>query len=61
MDRDHRKTAIERAFELARGGRASNVAEIIAVLKREGYYSDQIQGRSLVRQLKTLILSARDL
>jgi hypothetical protein len=60
MERDHRKTAIERAFDLARGGQASNVAEILAVLKREGYYNDQIQGRSLMRQLRTLIRSARD-
>ena len=56
---DYRKTAMERAFDLARSGEASNVTDIITSLKREGYSADQIQGASLRRQLAALIKSAR--
>ena len=52
-------TALERAFHLARSGKMSGTAEIIKSLKREGYSSEQIQGRTLVRQLGSLIRSAR--
>jgi hypothetical protein len=54
-----RPTAIERAFELARSGNVPTVAAILTVLKREGYSNDQIAGRSLHRQLKVLIETAR--
>ena len=56
---DHRKTAMERAFDLARSGQASSVTDIIVSLRREGYTVDQIQGPSLRRQLVALIKSAR--
>jgi len=56
---DHRKTAIERAFDLARSGKASSVTDIVTSLKREGYSAEQIQGASLRRQLAALIKSAR--
>jgi hypothetical protein len=48
---------LERAFEMARAGRG--VTEIKRDLKREGYSSDQIEGRGLMRQLKALIKAAR--
>ena len=41
---DHRMTALERAFQLARSGQVSNIAEIKASLGREGYSKDQIEG-----------------
>lgn len=55
-----RKTAIERAFELARSGECSTIEQIRRRLKAEGYYEHAIQGRSLYRQLKALIASSKD-
>ena len=49
------KTAIERAFELARTGLFLEVGEIKDRLRREGYYSDIITGPLLREQLKSLI------
>jgi hypothetical protein len=44
---DNRMTAIERAFQLARSGRASTVAAIDRALKHEGYGARQIEGPAL--------------
>ena len=52
-------TALERAFQLARSGQVSKIAEIVGSLKRDGYSTDQIQGRVLRRQLRDLIMAAR--
>jgi hypothetical protein len=52
---DNRMTAIERAFQLARSGRASTVAAIDRALKHEGYGARQIEGPALRRQLAALI------
>ena len=52
-------TAIERAFELARSGASAGIEDIKAALKREGYGASAIEGRSLHRQLRALILAAR--
>ena len=49
------KTAIERAFELARSGAAENITDLLRMLKSEGYGTDQITGRTLRGQLRTLI------
>jgi hypothetical protein len=56
---DHRMTALERAFQLARSGRVSTIADIVGSLKRSGYSIDQIEGRTLKRQLANLIRAAR--
>jgi hypothetical protein len=55
---NHRATALERAFELARSGRLRRTEDIIASLKREGYSTEQLQGPSLRRQLSDLIKAA---
>lgn len=56
MDKD--KTALERAFELARSGRFKSVVDLRACLDREGYYGSQIHGRQLMRQLRDLMKAA---
>jgi hypothetical protein len=56
---DHRMTALERAFDLARSGQVSGLSEIVAALRREGYSRDQIEGPVLRRQLTSLIKTAR--
>ncbi len=48
-------TSVERAFQLARTGRYSDVEQIRKRLKQEGYAQDQIAGRSLFRQLLEII------
>ena len=57
---DHRMTALERAFQLARCGEVSRLPEIVKTLKREGYSASQIEGPSLKRQLANLIKAARE-
>jgi hypothetical protein len=52
------KSAIERAFELARSGTCKTVNEIKQKLREEGYNDDMIIGRSLWMQLRTLIAEA---
>jgi hypothetical protein len=56
---DQRMTALERAFQLARSGRAAGVRDIITSLKRDGYSASQIEGPLLKRQLADLIKAAR--
>jgi hypothetical protein len=53
-------TTLERAFQLARSGQVSGLAEIVKALRREGYSPDQRQGRALRRQLADLIKAARE-
>jgi hypothetical protein len=50
---------LERAFQLARSGSVAGLTEIISSLNREGYSSNQIEGRLLKRQLADLIKAAR--
>lgn len=52
---DQNKTALERAFELARSGRYPTVAHIRRAISAEGYSQGQIEGRELSRQLRELI------
>ena len=47
---------MERAFELAKSGDCSSVAEIKKRLKAERYSLEQITGRSLSKQLGALIV-----
>jgi hypothetical protein len=56
---DYDTSALERAFELARSGRCKSVQEIRTVLKSEGYWVSQIEGKFLSAQLRTLIKEAR--
>ena len=49
------KSAIERAFEIARSGRAPSLAFLLTQLKSEGYGQDQIYGPVLRKQLNDLI------
>ncbi len=46
---------LERAFELARSGRCTTVADIKRKLREEGYQDDQIEGPSLFGQLNSLM------
>ncbi|MGN6488328.1 MAG: hypothetical protein ACTHLT_10990 [Devosia sp.] len=57
---DQNKTALERAFELARSGHYPTVEHIRRAISAEGYFQTQIQGRELTRQLKALIASSRN-
>jgi hypothetical protein len=54
----HKMTALERAFQLARSGQVSGLSEIRRMLDREGYSGSQIEGPVLKRQLGTLIKTA---
>jgi hypothetical protein len=56
---DQNKTALERAFELARSGQYPTVEHIRRKVSGEGYLREQLQGASLHRQLKNLIEAAR--
>jgi len=56
---DHRMTALERAFQLARSGQVSTITEIVGSLRRDRYDTRQIEGPALRRQLMTLIRAAR--
>jgi hypothetical protein len=57
---DHRTTALERAFQLAKSGEVSGVPGIRKALEREGYFGSQIEGPLLKRQLVGLIKAARE-
>jgi hypothetical protein len=56
---DPHKTALERAFELAESGTLASVAEIRRALKAEGYFDVQLNGPSLLSQLRSLIEDAK--
>jgi hypothetical protein len=45
-------STIERAFEIANSGEVQEVADIVRMLKSEGYNERQIEGRQLRDQLK---------
>ncbi len=52
---DQNKTALERAFGLARSGRFQTVTELKKFVIREGYQASQLEGSQLSRQLTALI------
>jgi hypothetical protein len=56
---DHKITAIERAFQIAKSGHAPNVDQIKVALLNEGYPSGRIDGPSLSKQLTAIIAVAR--
>jgi hypothetical protein len=58
MEKD--TTAIERAFQLAKSGRFASMLEVRKALKEEGYSLQQLEGKSLQRQLRDIMSAARD-
>lgn len=56
---DPNRTAIERAFELARTGRFATCQAVKTALSTEGYSVAQITGKTLLKQLRELIRSTR--
>jgi hypothetical protein len=57
---DSRPGLVERAYQIARTGRAANVDDIKTILKREGYFnvSGTLTGRVLLKALKELCATA---
>ncbi len=53
------KSCLERAFEIARSGKASNLPYLLNQLKSEGYGQEQIYGPALRKQLTALIEEAK--
>jgi hypothetical protein len=56
---DSKPTALERAFQLAKSGRAGSLDDVRAQLKSEGYDLGQLVGPQLIKQLRKLIEAAR--
>jgi hypothetical protein len=52
-------TAMERAFDLARSGSVSTIDDIRSKLRAEGLDHLQIQGPSLLKQLRAMIAAAQ--
>ncbi len=50
---------LERAFELARSGAVTDVNQLRVKLKAEGLEISQLQGPSLLKQIRALIAAAR--
>jgi hypothetical protein len=59
-DMTYQPTALERAFELARSGKYQGTSEIRAQLKAEGFNANQLEGPSLLRQLREICTAARE-
>lgn len=59
MEKD--RTALERAFALAKSGACTSVDDVKRCLRLEGYDINQIVGSTLARELRTLIAEARGL
>lgn len=57
---DQNKTALERAFELAKSGTVTSVAGLRSQIKGEGYSTAQVDGVSLGRQHRNFINKATD-
>jgi hypothetical protein len=55
----HRPTELERAFALAQSGDYDGLDAVRKQLKAEGYAGHQIEGPSLVRQLRELCLASK--
>jgi hypothetical protein len=55
---DPTKTALERAFEMAKSGKFRSVTELRYALNSEGYAGSQIDGRLLARQLQVIMKAA---
>jgi hypothetical protein len=55
---DQNKTCLEMAFELARSGEFSNLDLLERRLRDQGYSTAQLDGPSLRRQMRTLMVAA---
>ena len=53
------RTPLERAFELARSGECNLVSDVRKRLRDEGYSDAQIDGPSLIRQLRRILVAAK--
>jgi hypothetical protein len=60
LDMDQNQTAIERAFALAKSGVCASIGDIRRKLRAEGYTVSQIEGPTLARQLRGVIVSRRE-
>ena len=58
---DNKRTALERAFDLAKSGACTSVTDLKHCLKLEGHSMASIEGPSLHKQLRELILKAQGL
>ena len=54
----HKVGAVERAFELAKSGDCASVKDIRKRLLAEGYSPRQIEGKTLIKQLRSLLRAA---
>jgi len=52
------KTCLEMAFELARSGKFADLALLERHLRDEGYSTTQLDGPSLRRQIRMLLLAS---
>jgi hypothetical protein len=50
---------VERAFQIADGGRVATVSDIKRILSSEGYFVNEIAGPALTRQLSERIRKAK--
>lgn len=53
--------ALERAFQLARSGSVKDIWGIKVALRREGYFTEEIEGPKIRKQLRDLIAAAGNL
>jgi hypothetical protein len=56
--RDGSQTVLERAFEVARSGEVEDTSALKTRLSKEGYEISQLEGSSLMRQLRDAIAAA---
>jgi hypothetical protein len=57
---DAHASALERAFQLARAGKATSMAGLKSILKTEGYINGQLDSMpALAKQLRTIMEAAR--
>ncbi len=58
---DMHKTALERAFDIARAGRCATVSDLVKCLIQEGYSAEQIEGHQIKKQALTLDARGKDI
>ncbi len=51
----HHDTPLERAFQIARSGKANTMSDIRKALKSEGYSEEGLSGPYLFKQLRVLM------
>ena len=50
---------LERAFQLAQSGMVRSIDDIRVRLRKEGYSTSQLTGRTLIKQLRAIINSVQ--